>query len=245
MADQDAVAGKNVPAQFEFDNRPIDHRSFGPNQDDAFLSVREMRFSLHRDCDIGLFAKLLAVQFDPPILLKSHLDTLKSNFSRAGLPMLKRFQVHLGAGLRTPDGQAFCAIAVPVENTGGKVREFAAIGASRADEAVGQYTELVLWDHEDWQKRYKELYQPWLDHLLWATDGNGVPQPPPARILPRNPKSTAVLTAGSVEDVPEDWLMRLHRDSKASSKEYKLNGGKCSSLRCLLSKGAANVSSSE
>lgn len=218
-----------VPALFEFENRPVYHRPFGPNQPTLFLVLSEAKYNLHKCDDISYAGFLIAMYIpnDGWIIRRTHTDPLESNFSRNGSAMRLRNNAHFGAGLRTPDGSRFVRISVlGGKVVGEQVRTFYAVGQVRGSDA---YYETITeeWDHEAWKEKYGARYQKWLDHLFWATDVNNHPQRPKNKKgrLEERPGG-GVLQNGSVSDLPEGWLYRLHRDEKAGVDAYNQNKGK-------------------
>ena len=218
---------KNIPAPYEFENRPIFHRTFGPNQTSVFLPISDARYSLHRLDDISYCAYHIAASLPAgeTVLKRAHTNPLESNFSRSMSPILVRRKVHLGAGLRTPDGQRFVKISsMAGKDVGSQTRTFYAVGQVRGSDE--EYETLCEeWDHAAWKKKYPDTYQDWLDHLFWATNDQGVPQLPKGRKLETR-KGGGLLQINDVSMLPEGWCHRLHRDEKAGVTAYELNNGK-------------------
>ena len=225
-----------VPAPYEFQHRPVFHRTFGPNQPSLFLPLSDARYSLHILDDISYIGFHIAAHLPEGewIIRRSHTDPLESNFTRNGAAMRLRNNAHFGSGLRTPDGLLFVRISTLAGKTlGNQVRTFYGVGAVRANNAHYE-TITEEWDHKAWQLKYKELYDVWLKRLFWPTDENDTPLLPEDKRgrLPER-EGGGVLRVGRKQDLPPGWLYRLHRDEKAGVEAYKQNKGKLTKSRSL------------
>lgn len=216
------MESKKHLADFEWKLRPIAHRTFGPGQASAFVMIEDPRFRQHRACDITVAALRIATEIGPPYLTRSHTDIMTATFSRNFVLTYQRKMVHLGAGLRTPDGRHFVSFLLKDESKKNKhlgmVYEWPAVGKVRAESEVAA-TECRLWDHKQWAIDYPN-YQEWLDRLLWKTD--------PSTNRPIPPDDHKVIKGADVDDndLPDGWPYRAHRDDKALRAEYRKAGSK-------------------
>ena len=218
-------------AHFEMNNRPISHRTFGPEQPTAFLTITDHLYRLHL-CDDISFAALLIAQYlfrgrytAASIVSEKALTKSESNFS-GRFPILSRIQKNLGAGLRDPNNERFVHIVVQMDKS--KVRDFYAVGLSRAAEK--RRPRMVTWDHERWKEMYGERkYYNWLARLFWATDENDAVQALWNDVLPRKIpgqiNSGIVVAHDNSSTYPPGWPCRVHRDENALVSTYRLKKG--------------------
>lgn len=199
-------------AEFEWALRPIIHRTFGFGQASAFLPIEDPRYAFHRVDDITIFAMRVAIELGPPYLSVSSVAHLRTTFARAFVLSRQRKHVHIGAGLRTPDGKRFVSVLLRDERKTKSVVVWPVIGKTRSE--LPEETVCELWDHEKWLQKYPN-YEEWLAKVLWATDSvTGAP------ILP---KSLVIVPGVPVasDELPPGWPLRAHRDDKAHRSVYR------------------------
>ena len=224
-----------LPVKAEFDLRPVLHRTFGPGQQSLFLPITDPRYSLHRFDDITIAGLEIAAQLPPDIrpIKRGWTDKLYSNFSRNLWMTMEREQIHLGAGLRTPDDKAFVKVTTLAGRKSlPKARQFYAVGRLRAAD-TDYRTDCVEWDHEVWKERYPATYENWLAHLFWGLDAStGLPQRPKGGKLEQKKSGGPLMVDVPQSTRPPGWPLRCHRDEKACLPEYKKNSGKSCVVRC-------------
>lgn len=192
-------------------------RTFGPSQKDVFYPIRDQTYNLHHmdDITIGALGIALVLKYIRP----ADLNLIYTDFSTSANLRQWRFTTHYGAGLRTPDGQAFVAVSYPKGRGPSTSLLFEAIGERRST-TVGMNTKVELFDPTVWAKKYAN-YQDWIDHLMWSTDKYNVPKPIPGLEYKLGAtKIPAVMP-------PPGWPMAASLDPVYSQHEdYRRRGGK-------------------